>query len=278
MNSSWLSLYTGEGERPHGEEGPFDSLLSRNEAFRIMESGARFDLVVFGCGLSGVAIAREAALEGAQVLVIDPSYPGANACAWRESIVRELRRSPWSLVRSARALRHAVLSLAPHLAIARRCDLSVSRGLGARLASRSVRSIASSLGKGRGIADIPDIDERSLIRELALAARQEGVFVLGATTPTYVERDVESGTFRVAVRDLLSDQQVVVQGGGLFVDPTFTHPLASRIGTPITRLSQEGAPHLIVVCSVREGAGYGAAFRALEWSDRRSVRITIGGG
>lgn len=253
MNSSWLSLYTGEGERPHGEEGPFDSLLSRNEAFRIMESGARFDLVVFGCGLSGVAIAREAALEGAQVLVIDPSYPGANACAWRESIVRELRRSPWSLVRSARALRHAVLSLAPHLAIARRCDLSVSRGLGARLASRSVRTIASSLGKGRGIADIPDIDERSLIRELALAARQEGVFVLGATTPTYVERDVESGTFRVAVRDLLSDQRVVVQGGGLFVDPTFTPPLASRIGTPITRLSQEGAPHLIVVCLVREG-------------------------
>lgn len=252
MNNSWLSLYTGEGERPHGEEGPFGSLLSRDQAFRIMESGARFDLVIFGCGLSGVAVAREAALEGAQVLLIDPGYPGAYGCAWRESIVREMHRSPWSSVRSSRALRHAVLSLAPHLALARRCDLSVCRGLGARLASRSLRTIATSLAQGRGIADIPDIDERSLIRELALAARQEGVFVLGATTPAYVERDVVSGTFRVAVRDLLSDQQVVAQGGGLFVDPIFIHPLASRIGTPITRLSQEDQPHLIVVCSVRE--------------------------
>jgi len=252
MNSSWLSLYAREGERPQGDEGPFSALTSRAESLRIMESGARFDLIVFGCGLSGVAVAREAALKGAQVLLIDPAYPGANSSSWRDSIVRELRGAPWSLVRSARALRHAVVSLAPHLAIARRCDLSVSRGLGARLASRSVRTIASSLGTGRAVADIPDIDERSLIRELTLAARQEGVFVLGATTPAYVERDVESGTFRVAVRDLLSDQQVVVQGGGLFVDPTFIHPLASRIGTPITRLSQEGTPHLIVVCSVRE--------------------------
>lgn len=252
MNSSWLCLYTGEGERPHGEEGPFGSLLSRDQAFRIMESGARFDLVVFGCGLSGVAVAREAALEGAQVLLIDPGYPGAHACSWRESIIREMCRSPWSLVRSARSLRHAVLSLAPHLALARRCDLSACRGLGARLAVRSLRTIASSLSKGVSVADIPDIDERSLVRELTLAARQEGVVVVGATSPAYVERDVVSGTFRVAVRDLLSDQQVVVQGGGLFVDPTFTHPLASRIGTPITRLSQEGPPHLIVVCSVRE--------------------------
>ncbi len=252
MNNSWLSLYTGEGERPHGEEGPFGSLLSRDQAFRIMESGARFDLVIFGCGLSGVAVAREAALEGAQVLLIDPGYPGAHACAWRESLVREMHGSPWSLLRSSRALRHTVRSLAPHLAVARRCDLSLCRGLGARLASRSLRTIATSVAQGRGVADIPDIDERSLVRELTLAARQEGVFVVGATSPAYVERDVVSGTFRVAVRDLLSDEQVVVQGGGLFVDPTFTHPLASRIGTPITRLSQEGPPHLIVVCSVRE--------------------------
>jgi hypothetical protein len=252
MNSSWISLYAGEGERLHDEEGPFGSLLSRGQAFRIMEGGARFDLVVFGCGLSGVGVAREAALLGAQVLLIDPGYPGAHACSWRESIVREMCRSPWSLVRSARSLRHAVQSLAPHLAVARRCDLSGCRGVGARLALRSLRTIASSLSKGGSVADIPDIEERSLIRELALAARQEGVFVVGATSPAYVERDVVSGTFRVAVRDLLSDQQVVVQGGGLFVDPTFTHPLASRIGTPITRLAQEGPPHLIVVCSVRE--------------------------
>ena len=254
MSSSWLSLYSGEGDPSLSREGPFGGLVTRAEAFRVMESGPRFDLIVFGCGLSGVSVAREAALKGAQVLLIEPGYPGEGACAWRESLVRELIRSPWSLVRSSPSLRHVMSSLAPHIATARTSYLSEHRGLGARLALRGLRSIASSLRTSGIHADIPDLDERLLIRELALAARQEGVFVMGATTAGYVERDVESGTFRVAVRDLLGDEQVVVRGGGIFVDPSFSQPLASRIGTPITKLSKAIRPHVTVVYSV-EGSG-----------------------
>ena len=250
MSSSWLSLYSSEGSHSQGDEKPFSNLVSRKEAFRLMEGGHRFDLVVFGCGLSGVAVAREAALEGAQVLVIEPGYPGDHACAWRESILRELSRAPWGLVRGTGILRQAVTSFAPHLAHGRVCDLSKFRGLGARLASRSLRSIANSIPHSGQPAALPDMDERLLIRELTLAARQEGVFVMVATTPGFVERDVESGTFRVAVRDLLSDEQVVVRGGGLFVEPTFSQPLASRIGTPITKILPVSRPHVIMVCSV----------------------------
>ena len=220
MSSSWISLYREEGEHSHTKEGPFTGLVTRGEALRIMEGGPRFDLIVFGGGLSGVAVAREAALEGAQVLLLESGYPGNYACAWRESLIREVIRAPWSLLRCSRALHYVATSLAPHIATARRCDLSGCRGLGARLASRRLRTIASDIGEPGIVEDLPDIDERLLIRELALAARQEGVFVMGATTPSYVERDVESGTFRVGVRDLLSNEQVVVLGGGLFVDPT----------------------------------------------------------
>jgi hypothetical protein len=268
MSSSWLSLYAGEGERPYGEEGPFGTLVNRTEAFRVMESGHRFDLIVCGCGLSGVTVAREAALRGAQVLLIEPAYPGATSCAWRESVVRELTLSPWGLLRSAGALRQVVTSLAPHLATVRRCDLSRFRRLGARVAARALRNVTKAINTPGVIADIPDLDERLLIRELALAARQEGVFVLGATTAGYVERDVESGTFRLCVRDLLSDERVVVQGGGLFVDPTFSQPLASRIGTPITRLPQGTIPHVIVECGV-EGCEGSGAVRHFELSGAR---------
>jgi hypothetical protein len=258
MNSSWLSLYAGEGERPYGEEGPFGTLVNRTEAFRVMGSGHRFDLIVFGCGLSGVTVAREAALRGAQVLLIEPGYPGATSCAWRESVLGELTLSPWRLIRSTRALREVVTSLAPHLATVRRCDLSRFRGLGARLAKRALRAVTKTIDTSGVVADIPDLDERLLIRELALAARQEGVFVLGGTAAEYVERDVESGTFRVSVRDLFADERVVVQGGGLFVDPTYVQPLASRIGTPITKIPQSTQPHIIVVCRVEGGEGLGS--------------------
>jgi hypothetical protein len=254
MSSSWLSLYSSEEANSQGNEKPFSTLLNRKEAFRLMEGGHRFDLVVFGCGLSGIAVAREAALEGAQVLVIEPGYHGDHACAWRESILRELSRAPWSLVKGARILRQAVTSFAPHLARGIVCDLSKFQGLGARVASRSLRSIASALTHSDGPFDLPDMDERLLLRELTLAARQEGVFVMTATAPGFVERDVESGTFRVSVRDLLSDEQVVIRGGGLFVDPTFSQPLASRIGTPITKIVPVSRPHVVVVCSV-EGDG-----------------------
>ncbi len=266
MSSSWLSLYSSEEANTQGNEKPFSNLLSRKEAFRLMEGGHRFDLVVFGCGLSGIAVAREAALEGAQVLVIEPGYPGDHGCSWRESILRELSRAPWALVRGARTLRQAVTSFAPHLARGILCDLSTFRGLGARLASRSLRSIASALTHADGQFDLPDMDERVLIRELTLAARQEGVFVMCATTPGFVERDVESGTFRVAVRDLLSDEQVVIRGGGLFVDPTFSQPLASRIGTPITKIVPVSRPHVVVVCSVEGDVDVGRS-RLVELPD-----------
>jgi hypothetical protein len=120
-----------------------------------------------------------------------------------------------------------------------------------------LRNVTKVIDNSGSIADIPDLDERLLIRELALAARQEGVFVLGATTAGFVERDVESGTFRVSVRDLLTDERMVVQGGGLFVDPTFSQPLASRIGTPITKIPLSTVPHVIVECSVEEGEAPG---------------------
>lgn len=259
MSRSWLSLYSAEEANSQGNEEPFGNLVSRKQAFRLMEGGHRFDLVVFGCGLSGIAVAREAALEGAQVLVIEPGYPGDHACPWRECILRDLSRAPWSLVRGGATLRKVVTSLAPHLARARGCDLSVFRGLGARLVLRSLRSIASDLPESDGLGCIPDVDERLLIRELTLAARQEGVFVMSATTPGFVERDVESGTFRVAVRDLLSEDQVVIRGGGLFVDPTFSQPLASRIGTPITKIVPLSRPHVVVVCSVTGDGQVGRA-------------------
>jgi hypothetical protein len=115
------------------------------------------------------------------------------------------------------------------------------------VASWFIRRALQSEG---GEVVLPDVDERLLTRERALAARQEGALVLSAAAPAYVERGTDAGRFRVGVRDLLSGKIVEVAGRSLFIDPTCAHPLVSRLGTPIVTRTLPHLPHISVVCRV----------------------------
>ena len=219
-------------------------LPSRGDVFNALGVGATFDLIVVGGGLTGVTVAREASLRGADVILIEPEYFGKLSVSWRDSFALTHARRPWTLLRSLRGLRSAPQDF-PHLVTPRSYRDGVPHGVIGQMASwlmrRRLRAEVSE-------TTIPDVDERLLTREVALAARQEGALVLGAAAPAYVERGTDTGRFRVGIRDLLSGKVTEVAGRTLFVDPTCGQPLVSRLGTPIVRRTVPSVPQISVIC------------------------------
>ena len=246
MSNSFLSLYRGEGEEAFGGEDPIITLPSRGEVINALGGLSTFDLIVVGGGLTGVTVAREASLQGADVLLIEPGFFGEHSQCWREGVALAHATRPWALVGALRALRAAVRQF-PHLITHRTYSDGVSQSIGGRIASWLMRKVLRS---DTSQVVIPDVDERLLTRELALAARQEGALVLAAAAPAYVERGTEAGRFRVGVRDLLSGKVTEVHGSSLFVDPTCAQQLLSRLGTPIVKREIPHLPNISVVCRV----------------------------
>jgi hypothetical protein len=83
-----------------------------------------------------------------------------------------------------------------------------------------------------------DLDERLLIRETILAARQEGAIALAAAEPTYVEAESTTGCYVVGFRDLLGDTAYNVRVGGILLDPSGATLPPSRLGTPVLRVPE----------------------------------------
>jgi hypothetical protein len=258
MSSSFLSLYEGEGKGALHGEGPMIRLPSRGDVFNALGVGATFDLIVVGGSLTGVTVAREASLRGADVILIEPEYFGKQSLSWRESIALTHAKRPWTLLRSLRVLRSAADEF-PHLVTSRSYRDGVPHGVMAQMASWLMRRRLQSEGSE---SYIPDVDERLLTREVALAARQEGALVLGAAAAAYVERGTDTGRFRVGIRDLLSGKVTEVAGRTLFVDPTCAQPLMSRLGTPIVRRTVPPVPHVSVVCRT-EGSSLQGGYETL---------------
>ena len=81
--------------------------------------GKTFDLLVVGAGIQGAAIAREAALRGLDVLLVDARDIAAGTSSRSSRLVhgglRYLRQGHLTLVREALAERERLLRAAPHL-------------------------------------------------------------------------------------------------------------------------------------------------------------------
>lgn len=81
--------------------------------------GRKFDLVVVGAGIHGASVAREAALRGLTVLVVDARDVAAGTSSRSSRLVhgglRYLRQGHFGLVREALHERERLLRLAPHL-------------------------------------------------------------------------------------------------------------------------------------------------------------------
>ena len=80
---------------------------------------ATFDVVVIGAGIHGAAIARDAALRGLSVLLVDECDVAAGASARTGGLMdaglRDLRRGCFASAREALQERERLLRTAPHL-------------------------------------------------------------------------------------------------------------------------------------------------------------------
>ncbi len=83
-------------------------------------AGQRFDLLVIGGGITGVGVAREAALRGLSVALVDAEDFAAGTSSRSTKLIhgglRYLAMGDFALVREAARERKAVYAMAPHLA------------------------------------------------------------------------------------------------------------------------------------------------------------------
>jgi glycerol-3-phosphate dehydrogenase len=94
----------------------------RMPAMRIPPPGRDADMgpvVVLGAGINGAAVARELALSGVPVAVVDPADIACGATAWSTRLIhgglRYLEYGEFGLVRESLAERDRLVRLAPHL-------------------------------------------------------------------------------------------------------------------------------------------------------------------
>src|SRR5215211_1565697 len=79
----------------------------------------RFDLIVIGAGINGAGIARDAALRGLRVLVLDKGDVASGTTSWSTRLIhgglRYLEHGEIGLVRESLREREHLLHIAPHL-------------------------------------------------------------------------------------------------------------------------------------------------------------------
>ena len=78
-----------------------------------------FDLIVVGAGINGAGVARDAAMRGLRVLVLDKGDIGGGTTAWSTRLIhgglRYLEHGELGLVRESLRERETLLGIAPHL-------------------------------------------------------------------------------------------------------------------------------------------------------------------
>src|SRR3712207_1578791 len=78
-----------------------------------------FDLIVVGAGINGTGIARDAAMRGLRVLLLDKGDVGSGTTSWSTRLIhgglRYLEHGEVGLVRESLRERERLLRIAPHL-------------------------------------------------------------------------------------------------------------------------------------------------------------------
>src|SRR5215216_1306745 len=83
------------------------------------QTSDRFDLIVIGAGINGAGIARDAALRGLRVLILDKGDVAGGTTSWSTRLIhgglRYLEHGEIGLVRESLRERERLLRIAPHL-------------------------------------------------------------------------------------------------------------------------------------------------------------------
>src|SRR6266498_3296182 len=79
----------------------------------------QFDVIVIGAGINGAGIARDAAMRGLKVLLLDKGDIGGGTSSWSTRLIhgglRYLEHGEIGLVRESLRERECLLKIAPHL-------------------------------------------------------------------------------------------------------------------------------------------------------------------
>lgn len=219
MSNPILSLYNMDGGPPAEETAPFSVVPRRADNLASLRENPNVDLLILGGGLTGALVAHQAALQGVRVLVLERRYCGDRALSWDHRIAQLLRVAPRHFLLGRSQWKVLAESVAPHLVAALPPDSHEVTGLWPSLVKRLV--------------PLRNLDERLLIRESMLAARQEGAIILSAVEPTFLEAESLSGCYRVGFKDTLSEASYEVRVGGVLVDPSVGELPATRLGSRV---------------------------------------------
>src|SRR5918995_6354584 len=78
-----------------------------------------FDLIIIGAGINGAGIARDAAMRGLKVLLLDKGDIGSGTSSWSTRLIhgglRYLEHGELGLVRESLREREILMRIAPHL-------------------------------------------------------------------------------------------------------------------------------------------------------------------
>ena len=221
MRSELLSLYE-ENSSQAQDRDIFSRIPTREHNIEKLSSDRNFDIILFGGGLTNALVAHEAAVRGFSVLLLDSKRIGVNALPWDFRAVDNLVDDPLNVLRAKRLLAKLEKNVAPHLITP--TDIKIDSPWCSQ--QRLVQKFAS----------LYHVDERLLINEYVLAARQEGAIVLDSIEFDHIEAESKSGCYIVQFRDPDSEVPIRARGGGLMVDPTHERLPSTALGGQVVSI------------------------------------------
>ena len=259
-------------------------------------SSASYDVIIIGAGINGAGVARDAAMRGLKVLLIDKGDIASGTSSWSTRLIhgglRYLEHFELGLVRESLRERETLLRIAPHLVRPLQLVVPIyrnrSRGslsIRAGLIAYDILSARQSLPKHRMLSRsdtvklLPSLNDSSLVSgavfydcqvefaerlvlENVLAAKNDGVDVLTYTRATRIDADGVEFVRNDSDTPEFVNSIVTINAAGPWIDSVLSHA-----GVPGQRLIG-GTRGTHIVVSSFAGAPTSAIYVEAE-SDQR---------
>lgn len=190
-------------------------------------SEASFDVIIIGAGINGAGIARDAAMRGLSVLLLDKGDIGGGTTSWSTRLIhgglRYLEHGELGLVRESLRERETLLTIAPHLVKALPILVPIYQGarrgpwmLRAGMFAYDVLSFDKKLPRHRMLSSVEALQQAPGLEPVGLvgAALYHDAQVEFAER-LVVENVLSARDHGASVRTYSSVQKFIVEGGAV---------------------------------------------------------------